>query len=132
MSEIKFAFQPWARPLCACALGALLLTGCARQTTKEGAEFDGLSESDRVALELEQSVGFVNDPELLSYIESVARRIVVEGERDDVDYRFKILDMELPNALALPDGQIFVSRGVLVLVNSEDELAGVLAHEIAA
>ena len=114
-----------------CALGALLLTGCARQTTKEGAEFDGLSESDRVALELEQSVGFVNDPELLSYIESVARRIVVEGERDDVDYRFKILDMELSNALALPDGQIFVSRGVLVLVNSEDELAGVLAHEIA-
>ena len=131
MSEFKSGFQPWTRPLWACALAALLLAACARQTTSESADSDGLSESEQVARELERNVGFVQDPALLAYIESVGHRIAVEGERGDVDYRFKILDLELPNALALPDGQIFVSRGVLVLVNSEDELAGILAHEIA-
>ena len=73
----------------------------------------------------------MDDPELLAYIDSVGRRVIAEGKRDEVDYRFQILDMPVPNALALPDGQIFVSRGLLLLVNSEDELAGVLAHEIA-
>jgi predicted Zn-dependent protease len=117
--------------LCAVLAAALLLVGCAGQTIAESDELKELSESEKVTLELERSVGFVQDPELLAYIDSVARRIVAEGDRDDVEYRFYVLDTPISNALALPDGQIFVSRGLLVLVNSEDELAGVLAHEIA-
>ncbi len=131
MSELRIGFQPLARLLWAGILAALLLAACARQPTNEGGDDDGLSDSEKLALALEQNVGFVNDPELLAYIDAVGRRIVAQGERSDVEYRFKILDMPIPNALALPDGQIFVSRGVLVLVNSEDELAGILAHEIA-
>ena len=112
-------------------LAAVLLAGCTRHITGETAGTEDLSESERAALELEQTVGFVYDPELLAYIDGVGQRVVAHGKRDDVDYRFQILDMPVPNALALPDGQIFISRGLLVLVNSEDELAGVLAHEIA-
>ncbi|MCK5365080.1 MAG: M48 family metallopeptidase, partial [Gammaproteobacteria bacterium] len=112
-------------------LAASLLAACA-QNPKNGARGTvELSESEKVTLELEQTVGFVNDPELLTYIESIGGRIAAKGERNDVDFRFYILDMPIPNALALPEGQIFVSRGVLVLVNTEDELAGILAHEIA-
>lgn len=110
---------------------ASLLAGCARLTGSETGGAEGLSESEQVALELEQSVGFVDDPELLSYVENVANRVIAQGKREDIEYRFKILDIPTANALALPDGQIFVSRGVLILVNSEDELASVLAHEIA-
>jgi len=44
--------------------------------------------------------------------------------------RFEIVDMKQPNAFALPGGYIYISRGLLCLVNSEDEIAGILAHEI--
>lgn len=110
---------------------AILLVGCAQNGKFDAHDEDELSPSEQVTLELEQGVGFVDDPELLAYVERVGRRITAQGARDDVDFRFYVLDMPIPNALALPEGQIFVSRGVLVLVNSEDELAGILAHEIA-
>ena len=90
-----------------------------------------LSPSGQATLQLEQTVGFVDDPELQAYVERVGRRITAQGKRQDVNFRFYILDMPIPNALALPEGQVFVSRGILILVNSEDELAGILAHEIA-
>jgi predicted Zn-dependent protease len=112
-------------------LAATLLAGCARSATQGGDGEIELSESEQIELELEHSVGFVDDPELLAYVETIGRRIVEQGKRSEIDYRFYILDMPIPNALALPEGQIFVSRGVLVLVNSEDELAGILAHEVA-
>lgn len=112
-------------------LAAALLAGCAGRGTQGGDGAIELSESEQVMVELAHAVGFVDDPELLAYIETIGRRIVEQGERNDIDYRFFILDMPIPNALALPEGQILVSRGVLVLVNSEDELAGILAHEVA-
>lgn len=111
-------------------LAAAFITGCAGGTTQGDGRTE-LSESDRAFLELERSIGLVDDPVLLAYIESVGDRITQMGQRNDIRYRFYILDTPIPNALALPDGQILVSRGVLVLVNSEDELAGILAHEIA-
>jgi len=122
---------PPLRLLWTSLLAAALLAGCAGGATQGGGGAIELSESELVMVELEQSVGFVDDPELLAYIESIGLRVVEQGERSEIDYRFYILDMPIPNALALPEGQILVSRGVLVLVNSEDELAGILAHEIA-
>jgi predicted Zn-dependent protease len=47
-----------------------------------------------------------------------------------VTYQFQVVDMEEPNAFALPGGYVYVSRGLLILVNAEDELAGVIGHEI--
>jgi len=110
---------------------AVVLAGCA-QSAKNGVH-DGHepSDSERATLELQEGVGFVGDPVLLAYVQQVGRRITAQGKRKDVDYRFYFLDSPAPNALALPEGQIFISRGVLILVNSEDELAGVLAHEVA-
>lgn len=124
------AWQP-ARLLWTGVLIAFLAAGCAQNAKHDAHDVDELSASEQVTIELEQDVGFVEDPELLAYVERVGRRITAQGKRDDIDFRFYILDMPIPNALALPEGQIFVSRGVLVLVNSEDELAGILAHEIA-
>ena len=130
-SAPKFRVRPASRCLWMGILATSLLAACAQNGSDGTRGSVELSESEKVALELEQTVGFVNDPELLDYIESIGGRITAKGERNDVDYRFHILDMPIPNALALPEGQIFVSRGVLVLANTEDELAGILAHEIA-
>lgn len=131
LSDDIFTVSTATRLLSAGLLAAALLAGCAQSATSVDTEKTELSESEIVARELEQSVGFLNDPGLLGYIESVGERIVEQGSRDEIEYRFYVLDTWVPNALALPEGQIFVSRGVLMLVNSEDELAGILAHEIA-
>ena len=130
-SEPKSRVRPAFRLLWMGILATALLAACAQNANNGARGTVELSESEKVTLELEQTVGFVNDPELLTYIESIGGRITAKGKRNDVDFRFHILDMPIPNALALPEGQIFVSRGVLVLVNTEDELAGILAHEIA-
>jgi predicted Zn-dependent protease len=120
-----------ARSLWPGLLVLTLLAGCTGNPKYDSHGEVELSESQRLALEFEQSIGFVDDPELQAYIESIGNRIAAQGQRGDVNFQFKILDMPVPNALALPDGQIYVSRGMLVLVNTEDELAGMLAHEIA-
>jgi predicted Zn-dependent protease len=56
--------------------------------------------------------------------------LVARLPTNDLRFRFTIVDSEVPNAFALPGGYVYVSRGLLALTNSEDELAGVVGHEI--
>jgi predicted Zn-dependent protease len=75
--------------------------------------------------------GLVEDQELNAYVEAIGRRLARHAPGYGFDYRFAIVDDTAPNAFALPGGYIYVSRGLLALSNSEEELAGVLGHEIA-
>jgi predicted Zn-dependent protease len=77
------------------------------------------------------SLGLVNDPELNAYVNQVGQRLARHSPRGGFDYHFDIIDQDAPNAFALPGGFIYVSRGLLLLSNTEDELANVLGHEIA-
>lgn len=79
---------------------------------------------------LEATIGFVRDPEIAGYVDAIARRLAVHSPRRDVGYHAHVVNMVEPNAFALPGGYVFVSRGLLALANSEDELANVLGHEI--
>jgi predicted Zn-dependent protease len=63
-------------------------------------------------------------------VQQVGARLVPHAPTSGFQYRFQVADAWTPNAFALPGGAIFVSRGMLALTNSEDELANVLAHEI--
>jgi predicted Zn-dependent protease len=80
--------------------------------------------------EVEATVGLAQDPSLNRYVESVGRAVAAHSPRQDVPYSFEIVEMDEPNAFALPGGHIFVSRGLLLLANTEAELAYVLGHEI--
>src|SRR5216110_3142734 len=82
------------------------------------------------AAEVARTIGLVDDPRLGTYVQEVGRRLAARSPRRDVTYTFAVVDMAEPNAFALPGGPVYVSRGLLVLTNSEDELAGVLGHEI--
>ena len=66
-----------------------------------------------------------------SYLRAVGERLVVAADDPRWQFSFQIVDQEEPNAFSLPGGRIYVSRGLLALLEREDELAGVLAHEIA-
>ena len=85
---------------------------------------------DQEAEKVKKTMGLIDDPKTLAYVQAVGNRLAEHSPRKDVDYTFQIVDMEAPNAFALPGGYVYVSRGLLVLVNSEDELAGVMGHEI--
>ena len=75
--------------------------------------------------------GIYRDQELQSYINKVGQRVAAESSRPEIEYRFTILNDDLINAFALPGGFIYVTRGMLLHMNSESELAAVLGHEIA-
>jgi predicted Zn-dependent protease len=75
-------------------------------------------------------MGLVRDPALEAYVQALGARLAALSPRQDVSYTFHVVDMAEPNAFALPGGHIYVSRGLLALTNSEDELANVIGHEI--
>ncbi len=86
----------------------------------------GADAAEQVAAE----VGVLDDPNLAAYVEGIGRKLVRGLPRRDFAYHFAIVDEMEPNAFALPGGYVYVSRGLLALVNNEDELACVLGHEI--
>ena len=75
--------------------------------------------------------GAYDDPKLLRYINLVGQAVADVSNRPDIEYHFAILNTESPNAFATPGGYVFVSIGLLRMVENEAQLAGVLAHEVA-
>jgi predicted Zn-dependent protease len=84
----------------------------------------------QAAAEVAQSMGLVEDPDLVAYVRQVGARVAAHSPRKDVPFQFAIANMAETNAFALPGGYVYVSRGLLALARSEDELANVLAHEV--
>ena len=79
---------------------------------------------------LEAFGGAYDDPALAAYVTRIGNTLASKAERTDVTYTFTVLNSPIVNALALPGGYIYVSRGLLALAGNEAELAGVLGHEI--
>jgi predicted Zn-dependent protease len=81
--------------------------------------------------EIGGKMGFYSDPKLQEYVSNVVRRLVRGGTPHSFEYRVKIVDMAEENAFATVGGYVYVTRGMLGQLNSETELAGVMAHEIS-
>lgn len=65
------------------------------------------------------------------YVARVGHWVAAHSSRPELPWRFAVLDDETVNAFAAPGGHVFITRGLLLQLSSEAELAGVLAHEIA-
>ncbi len=76
-----------------------------------------------------QGGDYVLDPDLVSYVRSVGRRLAAVSDRK-LPYEFSVLNSSVPNAWALPGGKIAITRELLAVLESEAELAAVLGHEI--
>src|SRR5262249_32312381 len=98
--------------------GTLISASTERELGAEGAK------------KVRATMGVVEAPRLVDYVGAVGARVAANSPLKDVRYTFTVVDMAEPNAFALPGGYVYVSRGLLVVTNSEDELAGVLGHEI--
>ncbi len=86
---------------------------------------------EQQAAKIEATIGVVKDNALADYVETIGERLIAQAPTEGFDFHFHVVNMKEPNAFALPGGHIYVSRGILALANSEDELAGVIGHEIA-
>lgn len=116
------------RPLHAALLALLLLTGCA--TTVISPELEGELGAE-MSHDVEDQIGLYVDPELQAYVTAVGQRLVGELGATPYTFRFAVVDQHAPNAFASLGGYVYLSRGLLAQMNSEAELAGVLAHEIS-
>lgn len=81
--------------------------------------------------EIEYYYRLGNDPAVTARLEKVAAPLIADTARYHVTYRFRYLDDPSINAFSAPNGNIYVTRGLLEIIESDDELAFVLAHEMA-
>jgi predicted Zn-dependent protease len=73
----------------------------------------------------------IDDPVLMKYIGDIGAKILAAAPPQPFVYRFHIVNNESYNAFAGPGGQIFIHSGLFEAMESEEELAGILAHEIS-
>lgn len=73
----------------------------------------------------------VKDDTLQHYVNTVGRWVASQSNREDLDWRFGVIESEDINAFSAPGGFVFLTKGLYKRLNNEAELAGVLAHEIA-
>ncbi|HEX7809110.1 MAG TPA: M48 family metalloprotease [Thermoanaerobaculia bacterium] len=116
----------------------VVLAACSTNPATGRREFNIVPESQEIAIgqqshpEILRQYGVYDEkPELTRLVDRVGHQLASESERPNLPWTFTILDTPMVNAMALPGGYIYITRGMLERINSEDELAGVLGHEIA-
>lgn len=78
--------------------------------------------------EILKRFGYYEAPDLQNYVAQVGRRVVAASDTR-FNFQFKIVDDTSINAMALPGGFVYVTRGILAEMNDEAQLAGILGHE---
>ncbi len=119
-------------------LSCSALTGCEMNAATGERQFTALmpaSQEAQVGASEHQNIlkeynGLYNNAAVQAYVSKVGKKAAANTERADVNYQFFVLNSPVINAFALPGGYIYVTRGLLAIVNDEAELAGVLGHEI--
>ncbi|HYW71770.1 MAG TPA: M48 family metallopeptidase [Pyrinomonadaceae bacterium] len=96
---------------------------------------DDIKLGQQAAGEAEKQLQLVRDPELGAYLERVGQRLAAaippEFQHPEFQYSFKVVNAKEINAFALPGGPMYVNTGMITAARSEDEMAGVMAHEIS-
>ena len=69
-------------------------------------------------------------PKLQQYVSELGQKLAAKSHRSNLPFKFTLLDSPQVNAFALPGGFVYITRGIMSYMNSEEELAGVLGHEI--
>lgn len=72
----------------------------------------------------------VSDPLMQKRVEDIGKKIVAVCDRKDIIYHFKALDENEVNAVSAPGGYIYIFKGLIEKTDNDDQLAGVIAHEV--
>jgi predicted Zn-dependent protease len=118
------------------ALLAAAAVACAVNPVTGRNEFMLFSENQEIELgrqtdaEVAATYGVYEDPALAAYVGRIGLGLAAKSQRPKLPWRFTVLDSPVVNAFAVPGGAVYVTRGILAMMNSEAELAAVLGHEI--
>ena len=121
----------------ATALMAPLLDGCAVNPVTGQNQLMLMSEQQEVALDKQNSphqfsadYGPSQDAGLNNYVDSVGKKLARLSHRPNMPYSMRAVNATYVNAYAFPGGSIATTRGILLELQNEAELAGLLGHEI--
>ncbi len=137
----RFWFTQWVRMLVVSLLLGGLIAGIAVPSRSD--EDPEVRMGREAAQEIERTLKLITDPALVERVNRIGQEIAAVANASEVpvtwgidkksqfQYTFKVVDDKDVNAFSLPGGFIYVNKGLLDYVQSDHELAAVLAHEIA-
>ena len=85
---------------------------------------------DALAERIQRQYHVIEDPEIIDYLSKIGERLTKNLPINRLRFQFFLVDLPDANAFVLPGGRIFVSRKLVAAAQTEDELAGVIAHEL--
>ncbi len=142
IQAIKAQRKHWPKPLVCPAVALVALIGLVVVVFAQKDRLVRLL-AERVPVAWEKNLGdslfaqikteskFIDQPKLTSQLLAVTERLLPSATNTGLTFEFHILEDTNPNAFAIPGGHVFVNSGLLQAVGRPEELAGVLAHEIA-
>jgi predicted Zn-dependent protease len=85
----------------------------------------------KILFEMEKKVDWVRDLSLQEFINTIGQSVVAQVGPTPFDFKFYLIVGKDPNAYAIPGGHIFLTTGLLISTENEQEVAGVISHEIS-
>jgi predicted Zn-dependent protease len=124
-------------------LCAVVFSGCATEynmaTRREDTMFYSTEKEvaigDSMVTQIEKNYTVVHDRQMNERLDRIGAKIAQACDRHDITYRFRIIedpkDKDLVNAVSLPGGYIYIFKNLMNVADTDDELAAVVAHEVA-
>lgn len=112
------------------------LTACATNPVSGGQDLVLMSEAQEIELgkknheQILQEYARYDDPQVQAMVNRIGQELAHHSHRPNLNFTFTVLDSPEVNAFALPGGYVYITRGIMVYLNDEEQLAGVLGHEI--
>jgi predicted Zn-dependent protease len=112
-------------------------TGCATNPVSGRKEFNLLSDADEIELDKEAAphqfsadYGAVSNARLNAYLTEVGQRLATQSHRPQMPYSFRAVNAVYVNGYTFPAGSVAITRGLLVSLQNEAQLAALLGHEL--
>jgi predicted Zn-dependent protease len=121
----------FTRHVAAAALGLGLVSAVPASAINLFSEEQEVELGRRSAEQAERQLAMLSDGQVEGYVNSIVRRLASASPGPRFPYQARVVNASDINAFALPGGYMYVNRGLIEAVRNEDELAGVLAHEMA-
>ena len=112
------------------------LVGCVVNPVTGKKEFNIISEAMEIEMgrstdvSIREEYGIYDDANLNGYVEALGKRMAPITHRPQLPYHFSVLDTPVENAFAAPGGYIYITRGMLAMMEDEAALAAIIGHEM--
>ena len=123
--------------LAACSIAAFCASLCAQAAVdlnemrvKTATKAREMTIGRQASRRFERQIKLLKDAAVLEYVGNVAQKVAASSDVM-VPVTIKVVDSDAVNALSFPGGFLYITRGLILAVESEAEMAGVVAHEIA-